>query len=53
MEKVQGDMKIVDPFTDEQKKFFKKINIAVGKCNNTLKESKANMISEAKKEELY
>lgn len=46
-------MKIVDPFTDDQKKFYKKINIAVGKCGKTLKDSNFSMEQEAKKEDIY
>lgn len=53
MDKVLADMKIVEPFNDDQKKFYKKIGIAVMKCNQTLKDDVLAMEKNAKNEVNY
>ena len=39
MEEVWKEQKVLEPFTDEQKKVYKKIGSEINKCNNTLKAS--------------
>jgi hypothetical protein len=52
MDDVFQEQKILEPFTEEQKKTYKKIGIQVNKCNNVLKASLNEMEKEDKKEGL-
>ena len=50
MTQVNEDQKIVEPFNDEQTKFYKKINIQIAKCNGVLKDSFVAMEKDEKLE---
>ena len=51
-EAIHIQMKIVDPFNEEQKKFYSKISRSVAKVCMTIKESLKMMEKEEKKEKI-